>query len=256
MAALTLALVASLLGLAAAHPVNEVRPGSFKVTQIRNENYDNTTFVPRGPLATYKTYMKFKAPIPEGLNQTVQQYRQAKIARRSTGSAVNTPVNGDEEWITPVSIGTPAQVLNLDFDTGSADLWVFSSITSSSDVDGQTTYKPGQSSTAARLSGATWDISYGDGSSSSGIVYTDVVSVGGVSFSAQAVEAAETVSSEFTSDTDSDGLLGLGASTINTVSPTAQKTFFDNVRASLDSPLFTADLKHNEGESRSLISPN
>jgi hypothetical protein len=252
MIASTLALATGLLGLAAAHPVNEIRPGSFKVTQVRNSNYDNSTFVPRAALAMYKTYLKFGKPVPDSIAQTVADYRSnktANLARRTTGSAVNTPLSYDEEYITPVSIGTPAQVLNLDFDTGSSDLWVFSSLTTSSDVDGQTVYKPGQSSTSSRLTGATWKISYGDGSSSSGVVYTDVVNVGGVSFASQAVEAAQTVSSEFTSDADSDGLLGLGASSINTVSPTQQNTFFDNIRASLDSPVFTADLKHSERKS-------
>lgn len=123
------------------------------------------------------------------------------------------------------------------------DSWVFSSQTSSSDVDGQTTYKIGKSTTASKDSGATWSISYGDGSSSSGDVYWDVVKVGGVSVTKQAVEAAETVSSEFTSDADSDGLLGLAFSSINTVSPTSVKTWFDNAKSGLDSPLWTANLK-------------
>jgi hypothetical protein len=102
-------------------------------------------------------------------------------------------------------------------------------------------YKP--SSSAKQISGSTWSISYGDGSSSSGVVYTDKVSVGGLSFASQAVEAAKKVSDAFTSEANNDGLLGLAFSSINTVKPKAQKTFFDNVLPSLDAKVFTADLK-------------
>jgi aspergillopepsin I len=131
--------------------------------------------------------------------------------------------------------------------SGDTDLtissWVFSSETPASERTGHSYYTPG--STAKKLSGYTWDISYGDGSSASGDVYTDTVTVGGVTYAKQAVESAKKVSSEFTDDTYSDGLLGLAFSSINTVSPTAQKTFFANVASSLASPLFAADLKHN-----------
>jgi hypothetical protein len=54
------------------------------------------------------------------------------------------------------------------------------------------------------------------------------------------------VSSQFQQDTDNDGLLGLAFSSINTVSPTPQKTFFDNVRSSLASPLFAVTLKKGQ----------
>jgi Eukaryotic aspartyl protease len=93
------------------------------------------------------------------------------------------------------------------------------------------------------LSGATWSITYGDQSSASGNVYTDTVSVGATTVAGQAVEAANKISSQFQQDTENDGLLGLAFSSINTVSPTSQLTFFDNAKSGLQSPVFTADLK-------------
>jgi len=97
------------------------------------------------------------------------------------------------------------------------------------------------------LSGATWSISYGDGSTASGDVYTDNVSVGGITVTGQAVELAKKVSSQFAEDTNNDGLLGLAFSSINTVTPNAQTTWFDTGSAEnlFKQNLFTVDLKHN-----------
>ena len=120
--------------------------------------------------------------------------------------------------------------------------WVFSSELPANEQNGHDIYNPASSSTSAILNGQTWSISYGDGSSASGNVYTDVVNVGGTSVTGQAVELAETISSEFAQD-QSDGLLGLAFSSINTVTPNQQQTFFANAESSLDSPLFTANLK-------------
>jgi aspergillopepsin I len=111
----------------------------------------------------------------------------------------------------------------------------------SSDQAGHAVYNP--STSGKRLAGETWSISYGDGSGASGVVYADKVVVGGVTATSQAVEAATSVSAQFQQDTDNDGLLGLAFSSINTVSPDQQKTFFDTVRPSLKTQLFTADLK-------------
>lgn len=150
----------------------------------------------------------------------------------------------------------------LDFDTGSSDLyempsllflptgltdnaksWVFSKELPSNEQGSHSLYTPG--SGAKKINGATWKISYGDGSSASGDVYTDTVSVGDTTVTAQAVEAASKVSQSFVQD-ESDGLVGLAFSTINTVKPKSQKTFFDNAQNGLEQPLFTANLKKGQ----------
>ncbi|KAF4993538.1 hypothetical protein FGRMN_6397 [Fusarium graminum] len=214
-----------------------VQDKHFSVEQVKNPQY-----IKNGPLALAHVYAKHGVPLPKGLEKAVKAVKGTHTKRQSSGSAPTTPQDEDVEWLTPVQIGTPAQTLNLDFDTGSSDLWVFSTETTGS--SGHDEYNPAKSSTAKKLSGATWSISYGDGSTSSGDVYKDKVSVGGLAVSSQAVESAIKVSDEFEQETGLDGLLGLGFSAINTVKPTKQKTFFDNAISSLSSPVFTADLKH------------
>ena len=91
--------------------------------------------------------------------------------------------------------------------------WVFSNELSASDQSGHSIYT---TSSSKKLNGASWSISYGDGSSASGDVYTDTVSVGKATVTNQAVEAAATISAEFVQDQDNDGLLGLAFDSINT----------------------------------------
>ena len=225
-------------------PLANAGPGKTSIKQVRNPNH---TF--NGALSVYKTYLKFGRTPPAHLEAIVANITASGLARRTTGSVAASPIdNLDDAYICPVSIGTPPQVLNLDFDTGSSDLWVFSSETPSSQRNGQAIYTPSRSNSAKKISGASWDISYGDGSSSQGDVYQDTVTIGGLTVSSQAVEAAKKVSSTFTQDSVTDGLVGLAFSSINTVSPTQQKTFFDNAKSSLDQPVFTADLKYHEGK--------
>jgi hypothetical protein len=89
----------------------------------------------------------------------------------------------------------------------------------------------------------TFLISYDDGSSASGSVFFDKVAVGGLMVASQAVESAREVSDDFTYDSATSGVFGLAFSSINEVSPTPQKTWFDNIKNSLNAPLFTANLK-------------
>jgi hypothetical protein len=108
-----------------------------------------------------------------------------------------------------------------------------------------TVYDPTKSSTYKLKEGSTWKISYGDGSSASGIVGNDNVDVGGLVIKGQAVELAEKMSAQFASGAG-DGLLGLAFSSINTVQPTAVATPVENMITQDDisksESLFTAKL--------------
>ncbi|KAG8419602.1 hypothetical protein J3458_004458 [Metarhizium acridum] len=158
-----------------------------------------------------------------------------------TGSTVADPERNDAEFISPVKIG--GQTINLDFDTGSSDLWVFNTQLGPGVDAGHRVFDPNRSQTFQPMQGATFNISYGDGSGAVGNVGTDVVDVGGASFPNQTVQLATRVSASFAQDRDNDGLMGLAFSKINTVKPVRQATFFDNVKDSLAEPVFTADLR-------------
>lgn len=139
--------------------------------------------------------------------------------------------------------------MDLDFDTGSADLWVWStklpaSTQSSTSSTGSkhNVFDSSKSSTWNATS-STWQISYGDGSTASGTVGTDTLHVGGIDVEGQAIELADTLSAQFQQG-PGDGLLGLAFGSINTVQPQPVKTPVANMISQQDikkgQELFTA----------------
>ncbi|KAF2666170.1 aspartic protease pep1 [Microthyrium microscopicum] len=219
----SIAAIAGLASLAVASPVEKrATPGSFQIKQVQTGQK-----LAVGAVAYQKAYQKYNKAVPAVVAAAAQQ-----------GAVTATPEQYDSEYLCPVTVG--ANTLNLDFDTGSADLWVFSSLLPSSEQAGHSIYNV---ASGKKITGDTWKISYGDGSGAAGTVYADKVVIGPVTATTQAVEAATSISSAFQQDTDNDGLVGLAFSTINTVSPKPVTTFFDTVKANLTSKLFAADLK-------------
>ncbi|KAM7217011.1 penicillopepsin [Rhypophila decipiens] len=246
-----------------------IQKRTFKVERVRNQYFKGR----HGPKELFKAYRKYHMPLPPALlealrnqtnrdpsastaaveDDTIEGDRSRRRCTRpavpvpatsqATGSVAAIPEGNDIEYLAPVDIG--GQTLNLDFDTGSSDLWVFSTELSRNEAGRHQVFNPQQSVSFQTLRGHTFSIQYGDGSGASGVVGLDVVNIGGVMVDQQAVELATKVSQSFVDDVENNGLLGLAFSQLNTVTPTKQKTFFENVLPSLAEPLFTADLRHD-----------
>ncbi|MCJ1385344.1 hypothetical protein MMC17_008466 [Xylographa soralifera] len=220
-------------------------PTKLQTRSFRVESTQQNAKTRNAQKALMKSYSKWGMSMPAVLTatNTVEETTTSNTGSGEAGEVTNNPTQYDIEFLAPVSIG--GQTLMMDFDTGSSDLWVFNTQLSTAEIQNHTTYNPEKSSTFKLLNGESYSISYGDGSMSAGLVGTDTVNIGGVTVTSQAVELPTTVSGGFVSDFSSNGLLGLAMSSLNTVKPNQQMTFFDNIRESLAQPVFTANLKHN-----------
>src|SRR5205814_717652 len=102
-----------------------------------------------------------------------------RLARRNTPN-VEVPTTISQTgtaYKAPITIGS--QQYLLDFDTGSPDLWVYSSFMEAPPPGPHNIYDP-TNSTTAKATNNTWGISYGDGSEALGIVFEDIVEIGGI----------------------------------------------------------------------------
>ncbi|BGP25332.1 cathepsin D [Rhodotorula toruloides] len=165
----------------------------------------------------------------EGKRRDTHQQRKkrdevlgARVEKRAPGGSV--PLTdyfsggNDASYYGPIGIGTPAQSFNVIFDTGSADLWVPSSNSSTS----HNKFNSAASSTV-ETSSAAWDITYGTGSSA-GFLARDTVQLGGQTIPKQIFALADT-SAPVVEALPSDGICGLAFSTIAT---SGAPTVFEN----------------------------
>ena len=152
-----------------------------------------------GPSALARVYRKYNIDLPRDVEVAVNNNNND-----NNKDSIITPTSNDEEYLIPVTIG--GQTLNLQVDTGSSDLWVFSSRLSRAERRGHKIYDPSLSNTSKTLAGETWTTLYGDGSQgASGDVCTDIVAVGTSVVQNQAVQLAAKLSSRFLNDTYSNG---------------------------------------------------
>ena len=110
-----------------------------------------------------------------------------KIRKRAS-TVEGIIANQDERggYFANCKLGTPGQQLTLQLDTGSSDIWVpdrSSKVCQSKSGDGCAlgSFSPSKSSTYETVGKGAFDISYVDGTSSTGDYFTDVFTIGGAS---------------------------------------------------------------------------
>ncbi|KAA8648248.1 hypothetical protein EYZ11_006736 [Aspergillus tanneri] len=233
-------------GVISAPTSHQHKGRSYKVGRIRAGNG-----AVDGPVALRKAYRKYNI-IPSDLGVDLPDFKPLSTKPASANKLVSEPeksgsvsavsVAGDVAFVSPVTVGGQKLVLNLD--TGSADFWLMNSrIPKGAIRDRTRLFHPENSSTFEDMPDASFDVSYGDSSYAFGRVGTDTVNMGGAIVKKQAIGLPDQVSDSLIGETYDDGLVGLSFSSINTVRPQRQKTFFENVAKDLDVPVFTTALK-------------
>lgn len=167
----------------------------------------------------------------EAFNKGAHIRPVANVTSSSSGLSTRqaealTDESNDEYWAGTISIGSNKQPFYIDFDTGSSDLWVPSVNCTSTTCKTKHKYNAAPSTTSVRKSGQ-FSIAYGDGSTVSGPVYTDTVSVAGVSVSGQYFSPVTQLSSSFGNE-KRDGILGLAYPSL---SQFRQNPYFVNAKA-------------------------
>ncbi|KAF8262632.1 acid protease [Lactarius quietus] len=132
-------------------------------------------------------------------------------SRSSLKSAAEPLIDVDSNllWTGVIEIGDPPQKFSMQFDTGSSDTWVTSTLCNSTNCDGHTRYDPHTSKTAVNLKKTT-ELEYGGGNVSAE-QYTDTVSIAGFTACNQTLGAVLTYTSGYNNNNfpGTDGLVGM-----------------------------------------------
>ncbi|GAA5909327.1 uncharacterized protein JCM6883_005843 [Sporobolomyces salmoneus] len=184
------------------------------VGPIANKRALERRAVPKNPKAVHNP--KHKATSTSSIRSLM--VTSAPPSKQS-GSVALTSYSDNSIWAGSLSIGAPSQPFHINFDTGSSDLWVPSTKCTSAACAPHEKYDPSKSSTAKSVPDRKLSITYGDGSSTQGVVYTDTVTIGGMSINSQMFGVANALTSDFATD-PYDGLMGMAFSSISTMGAT------------------------------------
>lgn len=144
----------------------------------------------------------------DDITNPIQRDRNRLRKRQSSDKSVRVELENEETlYFMNVTLGTPAQDLQLHIDTGSSDLWVNVDSSHLCEETGDPcqasgTYNANASSTYQYLN-SDFNISYVDGSGSSGDYVSDTLQFGGVTLEQQQFGVGYVSSS-------TEGILGIG----------------------------------------------
>src|SRR5271170_3498382 len=132
-----------------------------------------------------------RALVKKGINPTLPRAIPVEehLRRRAATAVPATLTSNLASYQAPITIG--GQNFLLDFDTGSPDLWVYSTLMEDGS-ENHALYDPTKSPTAVTTQD-TWEVQYNDGTVANGVVFCDTATVGGITITNQAIEAAVVV---------------------------------------------------------------
>ena len=131
----SLAAFAGLAGLAVASPVERLQKrGAFRIDQVPAGTTRRV-----GAVALQQVFQKYSKSVPP----------HVAAAAAASGSVAANPEQYDSEYLCPVSVG--GTTLNLDLDTGSADLYVSNHSRHAASIETNVAYSAGSFLTSFRL---------------------------------------------------------------------------------------------------------
>ncbi|CAG8973816.1 hypothetical protein HYALB_00005561 [Hymenoscyphus albidus] len=226
----------------------------FSLTQNKNPNWEPreipVTDIYARPFRKHR--IRMPKQLREGVMELAAEESNSTSLKHKRANGVKTKDNNGL-YTYPVGMGedlnqNPVQTLQILFDTGSGDFWVWSWLMPETITQGRRIYNASNSHASARWPGQSFNIPYASGSAY-GLVYQDTVWADGLEFglTGTPVECAQDVGGDRLKQlTNVDGIMGLNTWTTDSESPQPQQTWLSfSVDNLLAESVFTIALVRN-----------